>query len=287
MSERFVRNNAANPMNPIPLPKQVPAKRALAKLPGRKIFYADTGGKGEAVVFLHPAATGDPKVWAYQQPVFAKAGYRVISYARRGYYKSDNLRKGDKHSAADDLNGLLDALAIEKAHIVSSAAGGSIAADFALSYPKRILSLAITSNYAGIRKGNIFNMAQSVRVKQWNEMPRWYREFSCSYIAANPRGLKAWDKLADHATKHQGVQQAHNFLITPQVLTKIKVPTLLVTGDADSSTPPSIMRMVAKCIRRSELVTVAECGHSIYWEHPKLFNDIVLDFIRRQRKRKR
>ena len=51
MSERFVRNNAANPMNPTPLPKQVPAKRALAKLPGRKIFYADTGGEGEAVVF--------------------------------------------------------------------------------------------------------------------------------------------------------------------------------------------------------------------------------------------
>ena len=87
--------------------------------------------------------------------------------------------------------------------------------------------------------------------------------------------------MADDATKHQGVQQAHNFLITPQTLTKIKVPTLLVTGDADSSTPPSIMRMVAKCIRRSELVTVAECGHSIYWEHPKrLLNDIVLDFIR-------
>ena len=162
MSERFVRNNAANPMNPIPLPKQVPAKRALAKLPGRKIFYADTGGAGEAVVFLHPAATGDPKVWAYQQPVFAKAGYRVISYARRGYYKSDKLRKGDKHSAADDLNGLLDALSIEKAHIVSSAAGGSIAADFALSYPKRTLSLAITSNYAGIRKGNILKMAESM-----------------------------------------------------------------------------------------------------------------------------
>ena len=42
MSERFVRNNAANPMKPIPLPKQVPAKRALAKLPGRKIFLFPT-----------------------------------------------------------------------------------------------------------------------------------------------------------------------------------------------------------------------------------------------------
>jgi len=287
MSERFVRNNAVNPMNPIPLPKQVPAKRALAKLPGRKIFYADTGGAGEAVVFLHAAATGDPKVWAYQQPVFAKAGYRVVCYARRGYYKSDKVLNGDKHSAADDLNGLLDALSIDKAHIVSSAAGGSIAADFALSYPERTLSLAITSNYAGVSKGNILNMAQSIRPKQWNQMPRWYREFSCSYIAANPRGLKAWDKLADQATKRQGVHQANNFFITAQTLTKIKVPTLLVTGDADSSTPPSIMRMVAKCIRGSELVTVAECGHSIYWEHPKLFNSIVLDFIRRHRKRRR
>lgn len=287
MSERFVRNNAANPLSPVALPKQAPAKHALAKLPGGKMFYADTGGDGEAVVFLHPAATGDPKVWAYQQPVFAKAGYRVISYARRGYYKSDNLRKGDKCSAADDLNGLLDALAIERAHIVSTAAGGATAADFALSYPTRILSLAITSNYAGVRKGNIWNRAQSIRPKQWNEMPRWYREFSCSYIAANPRGLKAWDKLADQATKHRGRQQSSNFFITAQTLTKVKVPTLLVTGDADSSTPPSIMRMVAKCIRGSELVTVAECGHSIYWEQPKIFNDIVLDFIRRQRKSKR
>lgn len=287
MRERFVRNNAANPLNPVPLPKQAPAKHALAKLPGRKIFYADSGGAGEAVVFLHPAATGDPKVWVYQQPVFAKAGYRVICYARRGYYKSDDLRKGDQCSAADDLNGLFDALAIERAHIVSTAAGGVTAADFALSYPKRVLSLAITSNYAGVRKGNIWNRAQSIRPKQWNELPRWYREFSCSYIAANPRGLKAWDKLADKATKHRGRQQSSNFFITAQTLTKIKVPTLLVTGDADSSTPPSIMRMVAKCIRGSELVTVAECGHSIYWEHPKIFNDVVLDFICRHRKSKR
>lgn len=284
MRERFVRNHAANPLKSIPLPRQAPAKRGLAELPGGKLFYSDTGGAGDAVVFLHPAATGDPKVWAYQQPVFARAGYRVVCYARRGYYKAEDLRKDDPHSAADDLNGLLDALAIERAHIVSSAAGGAVAADFALSHPRRVLTLAITSNYAGVRKGKIWNEAQSIRPKQWNELPRWYREFSSSYIAANPRGLKAWDKLADQATMHQGRQQPSNFLITARTLTRIKVPTLLMTGDADSSTPPSIMRMVARYIRGSELVTVAECGHSIYWEQPKIFNDVVLDFIRRRRK---
>ena len=173
--------------------------------------------------------------------------------------------------AADDLNGLLDALAIEKAHIVSSAAGGSIAADFALSYPKRVLSLAITSNYAGIRKGNIWKSAQSIRPKQWNQMERWYREFSCSYIAANPRGLKAWDKLADEATKRHGRRQANNVFIRAQTLSKIKVPTLLVTGDA------GFQRRLRSCgwwrsASRGASRYRRRMRPSIYWEHPKLFN---------------
>ena len=82
MSERFVRNNAAKPMNPpYPCPSSCGPNVPWPSCRGGKIFYADTGGEGEAVVFLHPAATGDPKVWAYQQPVFAKAGYQVIGAA--------------------------------------------------------------------------------------------------------------------------------------------------------------------------------------------------------------
>src|SRR5215813_12050435 len=76
-----------DPMKPIPIPPQVAAKEALAQLPDTRLWYWDTGGSGVPIVLLHPA-TGSALIWGYQQPAFAKAGYRVIAYSRRGYYNS-------------------------------------------------------------------------------------------------------------------------------------------------------------------------------------------------------
>ena len=57
-----------------------------------------------------------------------------------------------------------------------------------------------------------------------------------------------------------------------------------MTGDADMFTPPSVLRLIARHVQGSELVIVPECGHSIYWERPDLFNRTVLDFIGRHRR---
>src|SRR5437870_1096694 len=73
-----------DPMTPVPLPEQVAAKEGIAEVPGTRLGYWDTGGEGPAILLLHPA-TGSALIWAYQQPVFAKAGYRVIAYSRRGH----------------------------------------------------------------------------------------------------------------------------------------------------------------------------------------------------------
>ena len=70
----------SNPMLSVPLPPQMPAREGLAQLPGTRLGYWDTGGDGPAIVLLHPA-TGSALIWGYQQPVFARAGYRVIAYA--------------------------------------------------------------------------------------------------------------------------------------------------------------------------------------------------------------
>src|ERR1700730_16785750 len=79
--------NRANPMRTLPLPAQVHAKDGVAQIPDTRLWYWDTGGQGVPVVLLHPA-TGSALIWGYQQPVLAKAGYRVIAYSRRGYYNS-------------------------------------------------------------------------------------------------------------------------------------------------------------------------------------------------------
>jgi pimeloyl-ACP methyl ester carboxylesterase len=62
------------------------------------------------------------------------------------------------------------------------------------------------------------------------------------------------------------------------------VPTLLMTGEADLYTPPSLMRMVGAQIPDSEIEIVQETGHAIYWERPDVFNRVVLDFIGRHSK---
>ena len=137
----------ANASLVVPLPAPVPAKEALATLPDTRLWYWDTGGDGAPVVLIHPA-TGSGLIWGYQQPAFAKAGYRVIGYSRRSYYGSDPMPKDRPGIASEDLHNLIEFLGIKKFHAVGSAAGGGVAADYAVSHPDRLLSLVINSNPA-------------------------------------------------------------------------------------------------------------------------------------------
>jgi pimeloyl-ACP methyl ester carboxylesterase len=67
--------------------------------------------------------------------------------------------------------------------------------------------------------------------------------------------------------------------VTFSSLETIKVPTLLLTGDADLFAPPAVMRMFAARVKGSESVVVPEAGHSAYWEQPEAFNRAVLAFL--------
>jgi pimeloyl-ACP methyl ester carboxylesterase len=269
-----------DPMVPVPIPEQVPAKEGMAALPGTNLGYWDTGGTGQPVVFLHPAS-GSALVWLYQQPVFAKAGYRVIAYSRRNYYNSDLAPNENPGSASVDLQNFVDYLGVNQFHLVSSAAGGSVAADYALSHPEHLLSLTVSSNNLAARNGYIAEAAEKIKSKEWDDLPRWFRELGPSYRAVNPEGVAKWIELNEKSETGRGARQNLVNVVTPDKLESLKVRTLLVTGDADMFTPPSIMRMIARQVPNNELVIVPECGHSPYWEQPELFNRTVLEFIRR------
>src|SRR5689334_20213236 len=156
-----------DPMVPVPIPEQVPAKEGMAEISGARLGYWDTGGSGETIVFLHPAS-GSALVWLYQQPVFAKAGYRVIAYSRRNHYNSDSAPNENPGSASVDLQNLVEYLGLNKFHLVSSAAGGSVAADYALSHAERLLSLTVSSNNLAARNGYIAEAAERIKLKQWD-----------------------------------------------------------------------------------------------------------------------
>src|SRR5262245_45942996 len=267
-----------DPTAPVPIPEQVPAKEGLAELPGTRLWYWDACGDRTAVVFLHPA-TGSALIWLYQQPVFSKAGYRVIAYSRRNHYGSDMATEENPGVGSEDLHNLMEFLGVKKFHAVASAAGGSVAADYAFSHPERLLSLTVCSNNLAARDGYIADIAAKIRPKKEEDLPRWCWELGPSYRAANPEGTGKWIELNRKSIPKRGPRQKVANVVTPAKLETLKVPTLLMSGPADHSTPPSITRMLARHIPNSEVVIIDEAGHSSYWERPEAFNQAVLDFI--------
>jgi pimeloyl-ACP methyl ester carboxylesterase len=265
------------------VPAQAPAREALAPIADTHLWYWDTGGEGEPVVLLHPAS-GSGLIWGYQQPVLAKAGYRVIGYSRRSYYNSDALAKDRPGTGSADLHALIELLGLKKFHVVASAAGGTIATDYALSHPERLQSLTIADNATGVRDGEIATAANNIRTKGFDDMPVEFRELGPSYRAANPQGARIWTELAHKAVTATDYRQGVANEITTARLEAMRVRTLLITGDADLITPPSIMRMVARHIPGSEISIVPESGHSAYWEQPEAFNRAVLGFLAKQTK---
>jgi len=240
-------------------------KEAYAEIAGARIWTRDSGGSGVPVVFLH-AGSGSSRMWEYQIPAFTGAGYRFVAYDRRA-----------QGTAADDLEALAGHLGIERFHLVGTAAGGIVAVDYALSFAQRLRSLVIANSIFGVQDDDYLEMRRRLRPSpQFDALPVEVRELGPSYRAESAEGTRRWMDLAQHVT----AQPTRN-RITFAALETITVPTLLLTGDADLFTPPSVLRLFAARIRDSESVVVPECGHSAYWEQPEIFNRTVLDFIKR------
>ncbi|HMI97441.1 MAG TPA: alpha/beta hydrolase [Micropepsaceae bacterium] len=274
---------SAEPLSPIPIPPQAPAKDGIAVLPGTRLSYWDTGGNGEAILLLHPA-TGSARIWSYQQPVFVKAGYRVIAYSRRGYGGSDPVPKDNPGTAAGDLHNLADMLGLNKFHLVGSAAGGGIAVDYAHSHPERLLSLVIACAVGGVEDKDYVELTARLRPKGFDEMPPTFREVSPAYRAANPAGTDAWAALERTAITGNRLGQPPANKISWASLAGVKVPTLVIGGEADLYVPPPMLRLYASHIPGAEVVTVPEAGHSLYWERPDIFNRTLLAFFAKHRR---
>ncbi|MGZ3362626.1 MAG: alpha/beta fold hydrolase, partial [Xanthobacteraceae bacterium] len=110
---------------------------------GVKLFYEEVGS-GIPLVFVHEFA-GDYRSWEPQMRYFGRH-YRCIAYNARGFTPSDvpdDVEKYSQERARDDLKSVLDALKIDKAHIVGLSMGGFATLHFGFTYPERALSLVI------------------------------------------------------------------------------------------------------------------------------------------------
>lgn len=116
----------------------------LIELEAGWLSVADTGGDGVPVVLLHPGIT-DSSVWDRVAPLLGET--RRVRYDRPGYGHSPPAKTATR--PVDDLLGVLDALEIERAHLVGNSMGGGTALALAVTEPGRVASVTALCSAAG------------------------------------------------------------------------------------------------------------------------------------------
>jgi pimeloyl-ACP methyl ester carboxylesterase len=257
---------------------------AHVDLPGVHLWYDDSGGSGVPVVFMH-AASGTCESWVYQLPAFSAAGYRCITYDRRGWGRSQPVPTGDQPgTVSDDLQGLVESLGLDHFHLVTTAAGGIGGLDYAVSYPVRVRSLVVADSIGGVQDPEYLEIQTRLRPPEIQALPVELREVGPSYRGLNPEGTRRWLDI-ERTSRPDGTHgpgQPPRQPMTFARLETIRVPTLVLVGEADLLSPPALMRMLAAHIPGCRYVTLPEAGHAAHWEQPETWNRLVLEFISQQ-----
>ncbi len=244
---------------------------------GVRLWYWDTGGNGQPIVLLH-ASAGSGECWGFQQQALARVGYRVVGYSRRGHFRSDAGDRTAIPPASTDLLTLVDALAIDRVHLLGTAAGGMVAADFAVSHSERLLSLIISSSIVGLVDDDYQDMLRRLLPPEFDLLPHEFRELGPSYRASQPEGVRRWNEmLARSGVDAVPLRFARR--VTWDALARLDCPVLVLTGDADLYAPPATARLVSSRIPAACLGIIADAGHSPWWEQPERYNRAILDFL--------
>ncbi len=241
----------------------IPQFAGYADLPGVRLWYTDSGGSGVPLVLLH-ANTGNADSWQYNIPGFVDAGYRVVTFDRRGWGRSTaNPDTGAQPGTiAEDL-------------------GGFAAYDYVLWHPERLRSLVIAASGGAITDEEMRKLREKTALPGFASWPPEFREVSMGYMATNPDGLQRWREIHHHSRQQGAPAQPQRTTITYEKLATIRVPTLLMPGDQDLQTPPWVMRRQLTHIPSAQFIVLPEAAHSINWEQPEAFNRNVLEFIRK------
>ena len=263
-----------------------------ASVRGVELYYEEHG-RGEPLVLVPGFGTG-LWIWYRQVPAFAER-FRAIVFDPRGVARS---RAADEpftmRDLADDLAALLEALQVERAHVLGASFGGFVAQEFALAYPARTRSLILScTSYGGA--GHVppapETLAAIASTKGLNTGER-VREnlllaFSRRFVREQPEeverviSLRAENDVPEHAYLRQ-LQAAVAFDAAARV-GGINAPTLVVTGDEDVIVPHENSVNLAAAIPGAALRVVGGGSHTFFIERPDEFNRAVFEFVEQLR----
>lgn len=261
------------------------------------LHVEDTGGPGRPVVLIHGWPLSG-EAWKDQVPALYQAGYRVVTYDRRGFGRSDKPMSGYTYDTlAEDLHTLLRERDLDDVTVVGfSMGGGEVARYFSLHGAERLHSVVFASavtpymmqtsdNPDGpLTKTEAAKMAASLTTNQ----DSFYDEFMTKFFSANGEltvtEVQRQEALAlcRQADKKASLACMTAFGSTDfrDDLAKVTVPTLVLHGDSDATVPfEGSGERTHNAIAGSKLHLIADAPHGCNVSHANEWNSILLAFL--------
>ncbi|GAV35267.1 aryl esterase [Roseomonas sp. TAS13] len=264
---------------------------------GTPLFYKDWGA-GKPVVLIHGWPV-NADMWEYQAPFLAENGCRVIAYDRRGFGRSGQPWSGyDYDTMADDLAAILDALDLRDATLVGFSMGGGEVARYLSRHggsgrvSKAVLVAAVTpfllrteDNPEGVDRSVFDDMVVNLQA----DRPAFLASFGKQFFGAGllsfsiSSELLQWTgNLALMASPKATLDCVRAFSETDfrADLPQIRVPVLVIHGDADNTVPiDAAGRHAAAMIPGARLVEYPGAPHGLFFTEKDRLNQDLLRFI--------
>lgn len=264
---------------------------------GKIDLYYEDHGSGKPVVLIHGWPLSG-RSWEKQTSALLEAGYRVITYDRRGFGASSKPTFGyDYDTLAADLSEVLTTLDLRDAAIVGfSMGGGEVARYLGINGSERVSKavfiaaippfLLKTSDNPEGADGALFEGIKKAIVA---DRPAFLSKFLSDFYNVDVLGGKriseqvvqlSWNIAAGASPK--GSLDCVSAWLTDfrNDLKKINIPTLVIHGDADRILPIAITgKRTHEAVKGSRLVTVPGGPHGLIWTHAEIVNRELLDFL--------
>src|SRR5450432_11048 len=260
------------------------------------LHYEDHGS-GNPVVLIHGYPLSGAS-WERQVPALLEAGFRVITYDRRGFGKSSQPTVGyDYDTFADDLHRLITQLKLRDASLVGFSMGAGEVARYIGKYGSKGVSKAViisgvtpyllktAGNTEGVDASVFDGIQQAVVADRYAFFTGFFQNFYNTDVFLGKRVSEqaiqaSWNIAA-------GASAAASFACVPawhedfrHDLARIDVPTLVIQGDADRILPITATGLLtAKLIKGARLLTVKDGPHCITWTHAEEVNTGLLSFL--------